>query len=356
VLFLNISVIVVALNEVRTIEECLDSLLALDYADGEFEIIVVDGGSTDGTAEIVDKCQESDPRVRLIPEPRKGTSVARNTGFFNAKYEYIAFTDADCVVPTNWLQILHDAFVEEKAKDPKVAAVGGVTKTDEEESGRFVKALELTLNSSFGSFSFSTTGKSYFKRREVKDIPTLNILLDREIVAEVGAFDESLRSEAEDAELCYKLVKNGYKLISIPESSVIHKYRSEPGQWWKNMNRYGRGRMRLMKRYPDMINIFYILPIFFFLSILMSPILAALSHGYFVWPLPVTLFFALPLLYFPLIALFSLFISSANKRKDLFFLITYAFIITHLGYSLGEIQGLFRSTKDGGLSDKAPAP
>lgn len=351
---LNISVIVVALNEKNTIEKCLDSLLSIDYQSGEYEVIVVDGGSTDGTAEIVRRFEGSDQRVRLITELRKGTSAARNTGFFKSKYEYIAYTDADCVVPKQWLQVLHDAFVDEKARDPKVAAVGGVTKTDEEVSGRFVKALELALNSSFGSFNFSTTGKSYFKRREVKDIPTLNILLDREIVREVGAFDESLRSEAEDAELCYKLVKNGYKLISIPESSVIHQYRSEPKQWWRNMKRYGRGRMRLMKRYPDMINIYYILPILFFLSICTSPVLTALSFGYFQWPLPVTLFFAFPMLYFPLIILFALFISSANGRRDLFPLISYAFIITHLGYSLGELQGLFRSTKDGELSDKAP--
>lgn len=326
----------------------------MEYKNGEFEVIVVDGGSSDGTAEVVEEFSTKDDRVRLITELRKGTSAARNTGFSNAKFDYIAFTDADCVVPVHWLQILHDAFVEERKRDPKVAAVGGVTKTDENTSGKFVKALEMTLNSSFGSFRFSTTGKSYFKRREVKDIPTLNILLDRENVLDVGAFDESLKSEAEDAELCYKLVKNGYKLISIPESSVIHKYRAEPKQWWKNMNRYGRGRMRLMKRYPDMVNFFYLLPIFFFLSIIGSIPMALIS--YLVWhlPNPVVLFFTLPLLYFPLIALFSLYISVSNKRTDLFTRITYAFIITHLGYSLGEIQGIFRSTKDGGLSDKDP--
>ena len=344
--------IVVALNEIETIKECLDSLLALTYADGEYEVIVVDGGSRDGTADIVQEYERKDERVRLITELKKGTSAARNTGYRNANFEYIAFTDADCVVPVQWLQVLHDAFIEERKRDPMVAAVGGVTKTDEKVSGKFVKALELTLNSSFGSFRFSTTGKSYFKRREVKDIPTLNILLDREIVREVGAFDESLRSEAEDAELCYKLVKNGYKLMSIPESSVVHKYRATPKQWWKNMNRYGRGRMRLMKRYPDMINIFYILPMLFFLSILASAPLIALSILHFGWPLPVTLFFALPLLYFPGISGFSLFIAHANGRRDLFPRITLAFIITHLGYSLGEIQGLFIGKRDGGLSDK----
>ena len=109
-----------------------------------------------------------------------------------------------------------------------------------------------------------------------------------------------------------------------------------------------------MKRYPDMINIFYLLPIFFFISIFAALPLALVS--YLIWhlPNPVVLFFALPLLYFPLIILFSLYISSANKRLDLFPKVTYAFILTHLGYSLGEIQGLFRSKKDGGLSDKAP--
>ena len=116
---LNISIIVVALNEVRTIKECLDSLLSLEYKDGEFEILVIDGGSTDGTAEIVRRYSDTDVRVKLITELRKGTSVARNTGFFSAKFDHIAFTDADCVVPVPWLQIMHDAFVEETARDPR---------------------------------------------------------------------------------------------------------------------------------------------------------------------------------------------------------------------------------------------
>ena len=352
VLNLDISIIVVALNESATIEECLQSILSMDYQSGSFEIIVVDGGSKDGTIDIVNQIVEKDTRVRLIMELRKGTSAARNTGFFASKYDHVAFTDADCVVPRNWLRVLHDAFVVEQGNDPSVAAVGGVTKTDEQVSGKFVKALELSLNSSLGSFQFSTTGKSYFKRREVKDIPTLNILLDKSKVEDVGAFDESLRSEAEDAELCYKLVKHGYKLISTPESSVVHKYRSGPGQWWRNMKRYGRGRMRLMKRYPDMINIFYLMPIIFLLSLIFSPVIAAASYYHFNWPDFITYFFMLPLLYFPMIISFSLFIAKANKRLDLFPRIALAYMVTHIGYSLGELQGIFRSIKSGGLSDK----
>ncbi len=349
---MDISIIVVALNEAKTIGECLDSLLSMNYESGKFEIVVVDGGSVDATCDIVREYMEKDERVSLIVESKKGTSAARNRGFFATKYDFIAYTDADCVVPRQWLKVMFNAFVEERKRDLRVAAVGGSSRADEEGSGKFVKALELTLNSSIGSFSFSSTGKSYFKRKEVKDIPTLNILMDRKIVKEVGAFDETLRSEGEDAELCYKLVKNGYKLISIPESYVIHKYRSKPKQWYKNMNRYGRGRMRLMRRYHDMINIYYVLPIIFLLALVISPVLSLLSFFYFQSPLWLTLFFALPLLYFPMIALFSLFICSANKRRDLFPLVFIAFVFTHIGYSLGELQGIFQSKKGGGLSDK----
>ncbi len=350
---LDVSIIVVALNEAKVIGDCLDSLLKMKYRNGEFEIVVVDGCSTDGTPDVVREYMKRDSRIRLEIEEKRGTSAARNAGFFAAKYDYIAYTDADCVVPPQWLQILHDAFIEERKHDPMVAAVGGAAQTEEAVSGKFVKALEFTLNSSIGSFRFSTTGKSYFKRKEVKDIPTLNILMDRNMVKEVGVFDETLRSEAEDAELCYKLVKNGYKLFSIPESYVVHRYRSKPREWWRNMKRYGRGRMRLMKRYPDMINIYYILPIFFLLSLMASPILSMLSLFYFQWPVWLALFFTLPLLYFPMVTLFSFFICRANKRKDLFPHVLLAFVLTHIGYSLGELQGIFRSRKKvGGLSDK----
>ncbi len=103
-----VSVIVPALNEERTIRECIVSLLRMDYPQERREILMVDNGSTDRTAEII----KSFP-VRYLREERRGASYARNRGIEASKGEILAFTDADCVVTTGWLRELVRGFEDE---------------------------------------------------------------------------------------------------------------------------------------------------------------------------------------------------------------------------------------------------
>ena len=88
-----VSVIIPVLNGERTIRECLVSLLRVDYLPERGEILVVDNGSTDRTAEIINSFP-----VRYLGEERRGKSYARNRGIEASKGEILAFTDADCVV------------------------------------------------------------------------------------------------------------------------------------------------------------------------------------------------------------------------------------------------------------------
>ncbi|MEZ0167933.1 glycosyltransferase family 2 protein [Microvirga sp. TS319] len=87
------SVIIPAYNAERFLERTLRSVLAQDYED--FEVIVVDDGSTDSTNDIASKYSKIDHRVRLISTSNSGVAAARNTGIFAAKSEFIAFLDAD---------------------------------------------------------------------------------------------------------------------------------------------------------------------------------------------------------------------------------------------------------------------
>jgi glycosyltransferase involved in cell wall biosynthesis len=94
-----VSVIVPVLNGESCISDCLRSLLQLEYPRERLEIIVVDNGSTDGTLELVRRFP-----VRLIHEYKPGSYAARNAGVRLAKGEILAFTDADCIVESNWIQ------------------------------------------------------------------------------------------------------------------------------------------------------------------------------------------------------------------------------------------------------------
>lgn len=112
-----ISVVIPACNEEEYISRCLCSVVNLDYPSEQYEVIVVNNNSSDKTREIVGR---DFPMVRLIDEPRQGVVFARICGTAEARGEIIAYTDADCTVPTDWLTRIAAAYT-----DPAVVAVGG---------------------------------------------------------------------------------------------------------------------------------------------------------------------------------------------------------------------------------------
>lgn len=103
-----ISVVIPAYNAEKTIKRCLDSLLKQTY--GDIELIVVDDGSTDNTAQIVSEMILTDPRIRLIKQENSGPGVARNSGIDAARGELLTFVDADDTVSENFVQTLFSLY------------------------------------------------------------------------------------------------------------------------------------------------------------------------------------------------------------------------------------------------------
>jgi len=96
-----VSVIVGIRNEELFIEECIESLLRLNYPSDHYEIIIVDGMSSDKTRDLVQKYP-----VKLLLNDKKNVAAARNLGVENAIGDLVAFTDGDCKVDSQWLKIL----------------------------------------------------------------------------------------------------------------------------------------------------------------------------------------------------------------------------------------------------------
>jgi poly-beta-1,6-N-acetyl-D-glucosamine synthase len=103
-----ISVVIPAHNEESTINLCLDSFIKQEYLK-KYEIILVDNASTDNTVNIAKKYLSRLPLV-IIHEPQKGRGIARHTGFIKAKGDIILSTDADCIVPINWIKQMETVF------------------------------------------------------------------------------------------------------------------------------------------------------------------------------------------------------------------------------------------------------
>ena len=262
---MHVSVIVTCYNEERNIRECLETLINQTYDNDKFEILVIDGGSKDATQSIVKEFEKVYHNVTLAVEPKRGTAAGRNRGVVTARYDYVAFIDADCEAPHDWLSTLVKDYVKIQKKSEGVVAVGG-TNIPPENAGSFLRAIGIALDSYMGSFC-SVQGRQFREPRFVTSLSNLNVLYNKQKIKDIGYFDESLLSEAEDADINFRLFSAGNKFLFVPYSFVWHKMRPTPGMWLRNMFRYGKGRARLLKRYPQMWRISFTLPLIFIASI-----------------------------------------------------------------------------------------
>jgi glycosyltransferase involved in cell wall biosynthesis len=205
------SIVVIVYNMEKTIKECLDSLVGLNYPKDCYEIIVVDGGSTDGTQRIVREYRDKH-NVRMFIEKRKIRGYARNLGTKHAKGEIIAYIDADCSAGRKWL-ITH---VNDHISNAHVGAVGGAIKHSSYDASDTAIDFSRPLIAMEAGEYLPSAPKRY-----ISQIPTCNASFKKQIFTEVGFFEDGLHV-TEDTELCYRTLKNGYKILFDPEAKVIH--------------------------------------------------------------------------------------------------------------------------------------
>ncbi|CAB4792021.1 MAG: glycosyltransferase [Actinobacteria bacterium] len=219
---MDISVIIPVLNMADTIEEQLQALAAQDFT-GDFEILVVDNGSTDGTVDLVRSRAVKDPRVRLVDGshlPRSG-GAARNLGVASAYAGLIAFCDADDVVQPGWLAAIHDALL--------VAPV--VTTTLENWS--LNPHLRTELVPQFIG-QYTVIG--------FPGIPGGAFGVRRDVYWTIGGFDEHFRG-AVDSELAVRLGLAGYTVAHLDDAIVSVRLREGAAA---NFGRHYRLHLSLM--------------------------------------------------------------------------------------------------------------
>ncbi len=234
----RVSIVIPVLNEGERIEKCLDSLLSLNYPKERLEIIIIDDGSTDGSTEVIMRYSKEHGMAYLRTE-RLGPSRARNLGVGNAGGEFIAFTDADCIVDGEWINELLKGFLDENT-----AGVGGSQKSPDDETD-FGKDVQHIFELLGFAGEYIKTGKEI---RETEHNPTCNVMYKKKVFDEVEGFVSDIWP-GEDVELDYRIKKRGHCLTFNPGALVYH-YRPETlGQFRKMLRSYGRVQARLLKRY-----------------------------------------------------------------------------------------------------------
>lgn len=244
-----VSVVVVAKNEEKNIASCLDSLVKQSFKE-KYEIIVVDGGSTDATQQIIKKYP-----VKLIIDTFGTIGHQRNTGVQNAKGQYIAFTDADCVADIFWLEMLVSSINNSPCE---VVAIGGPNLVMSWDFA-FAKIVGYSQETFIGSGGSVQSMNSKKELKNVQSIPNCNAIYKKEIL--VKEKYNNYISIGEDADLNFRLKKRGYRFIYQPNAIVWHRRTSNYFLFVKKMFNYGKAIGRLTKFYRTVVRWYAILPI-----------------------------------------------------------------------------------------------
>jgi len=197
------SVIVPVRNGARVLPRCLAALAGQSVPAPAFEVLVVDDGSTDNTAEVAGK----QSGVRVVRQPPQGPSVARNRGVEEARAPLVFFTDADCAPAPNWLETLLAAF-----DDPEVAGVKGAYRT-----------AQPSLVARFVQREYESKYERMARFANIDFIDTYSAGFRRERFRAAGGYDPAFETASvEDQEFSFRLHAKGAKLRFVPEAIVEH--------------------------------------------------------------------------------------------------------------------------------------
>jgi succinoglycan biosynthesis protein ExoA len=266
-----ISVIVPVRNEERFLTATLTQILEQDYPPDRFEILVADGRSTDRTRDLVAEFQQHHANLRLLDNPGWLSSAGRNAAIRAARGEVILLIDGHCRIEgRRHLREVASAFARSGADclgRPQPLDVGGATGLQQ--------AVALARSSPLGHHPDSEiySGHEGFVAPESVAVAYRRPVFDR-----VGLFDEAFDA-CEDVELNHRVARAGLRCFFTPRIAVHYQPRATLGGLFRQMVRYGRGRVRLLRKHPGTFGLLGFVPALFLAGLLLGP-LACLA-----WPL-----------------------------------------------------------------------
>jgi GT2 family glycosyltransferase len=228
----RISVVVCSCNGADTLRDCFEGLLALDYPD--YEVIVVDDGSTDATAAIA-----GDYPFDLIATPNRGLGSARNTGCAAATGEIVAYVDDDARPDPHWLTYLAHTFMT-----TDYAGVGGPNIAPRGDG----PIADCVANAPGGPTHV------LLGDREAEHIPGCNMAFRKDYLEAIGGFDPQFRVAGDDVDVCWRLQQRGWRLGFDPAAMVWHHRRSSLRAFWKQQRGYGSAEALLERKWPEKYN------------------------------------------------------------------------------------------------------
>lgn len=224
----GVSIIVTTFNSEHTINECLDSILDLEYPKNLLEIIVIDGGSTDATIEYAKKFPVKVMNSQLNPP------AAYNLVLKNIKNEVIGLIDSDAKVEKSWLKKL-----VKYLNDPNVVGASGTVETWN--NNKLVpRVIGYELNYRYSRLPGT-----------VERVATMNLLLKTKFINEIGGFDEKLPTQY-DTDIGARLAEAGYTIAFDHNAICYHFHRPTLFAFFKQQYKYGQNTWKLYFKHPKL--------------------------------------------------------------------------------------------------------
>jgi glycosyltransferase involved in cell wall biosynthesis len=308
------SVIIPVYNRVDEVRDLLNSLL--EQTNKNFEVIIVEDGSTLRCAKEAEIAKSKGLDVKYFYKENEGRSIARNYGMEHAVGDFFVFFDSDCVIPPTYFESL----TYQMNKNP-YDCYGGPDAAHESFTDT-QKAINYTMT------SFLTTGGIRGGKVSLEKFTprTFNMGFSRAVYEKVGGFREMF---SEDIDMSTRIRLAGFNIGLYVDVAVWHKRRINWAKFWRQVHIFGMSRITLKLLYPDSLKIVHTLPALAVIGLVVLLLFGLFVSAWFIAPI---------LVYFVAVFVFAFY---ATKSLKIAIYAIPAAIIQIGGYGLGFIQAFF---------------
>jgi succinoglycan biosynthesis protein ExoA len=317
-----VSVMIPMRNEAASIAACIESVLAQDYPEDRFEVLVVDGDSSDSSASVVEKFASRTGRVRLLHNPRRIVPTALNVAIRAARGGVVMRVDGHTRIAPDYLRAGVETLRRTGADNVggPMCAIGG---------GPMAEAIAAATESRFGIGSYFHFGSAE------AEVDTVYMgMYPRSVFERIGLFDEEMVRNQDD-EFNYRLRKLGGRIVLTPAMRSWYQNRPTLHTLARQYFQYGFWKVRVLQKHPGQMSVRHFAPPALVGGLVVLPVAALWSPA-----LGIT-WLALAGAY--VVALTAVSALVARQRGwHLFFRLAAAFVTLHLSWGTGFVVGFGR--------------
>ena len=262
------SVIIPIYNRPGELRELLGSLTMQTYRN--FEVLVIEDGSTNRADSVVAEFA-GQLNIHYFYKENSGQGFTRNYGFERATGDYFVIFDSDALIPPHYFSTVN----ERLSQMPMLDAYGGPDAAHPDFTPT-QKAISYAMTSPF------TTGGIRGSRKNLGGTfhpRSFNMGLSRKVWETTGGY--KLSRMGEDIEFAIRIIENGFTTGLIPDAYIYHKRRTKLGQFFRQVQFFGRARINISRYYPAELKVVHTFPALFTLGVFSIPVWALVSSVLF---------------------------------------------------------------------------